>query len=121
PPGSLDWSPHPFMVVAFFTNGTGGAAVDADVELGVSTAPGLSVVSPNPQHVAGVQPGQTVGLTWMVQASAPGDAHYTVRARESASGTLIAEQPAETVVPELLVPPVTNTINSGPIHLQADG
>ena len=57
----------------------------------------------------------------MVQASAPGDEHYAVRVLASPSGTVLAQQQIETVIPELLVPPVTNPLNPGPIPLQADG
>ncbi len=120
-PGSLQWSPNPFTVVAFFINGTGSPTVDVDLNLDLSTAPSLSTVTPNPQHFAAVGPGQTVSATWTVLASAPGEEHYSVRALASPAGSVLAEQAAEIVVPELLVPPVTNALNPGTIHLQADG
>jgi len=119
--GTLEWSPNPFMVVAFFTSSPGGAILDVDMDLDLAGASSLSLSSPNPQHFAGVRPGQTVSATWMVEASAPGDEQYALRVLASPSATVLAQQQIETVIPELLVPPVTNPINPGPIHLQADG
>src|SRR5438876_784214 len=51
----------------------------------------------------------------------PADEHYAVRVLASRSATVLAQQQIETVIPELLVPPVTNPIKPGPIHLQAGG
>jgi hypothetical protein len=118
-PGSVAWSPDPFTVVAFFTNGSAsGALLDLDIVLDTSSASNIAKLDPD-THVPSLAAGQTASATWHVNALSPGDAHYSARVLQGS--TVLAGQDLVTTIPDPIVGPVANPLNSGSIPLQADG